>query len=203
MRKFLLLSLLLPTFAFADAGIFSPNLTPEVRERFRKVSGPSSAEESVRPSSLSPGVRERILKALGPSTLSPEQKAMYLRIAEQGNAKAQYNLGKRYEDGDGFPRDYAKAVKWYRKSAEQDNAQAQGKLGNMYSAGKGVPQDDKQAYIWLSIAATRDTEFASMRDWVAYRKLSPEQRVEFQALAVELHQKIQASQRPWFWEKNK
>ena len=33
-------------------------------------------------------------------------------LAEQGNAKAQYNLGAMYYSGLGVPQDYAEAVKW-------------------------------------------------------------------------------------------
>ncbi len=46
-------------------------------------------------------------------------------LAEQGNAKAQFNLGVMYDRGLGVPQDYAEAVKWYRKAAEQGHAGAQ------------------------------------------------------------------------------
>jgi TPR repeat protein len=45
-------------------------------------------------------------------------------LAEQGGAKAQYNLGQMYRDGQGVPQDYAEAVKWYRLAAEQGYADA-------------------------------------------------------------------------------
>ena len=35
-------------------------------------------------------------------------------LAEQGDADAQYFLGVMYEKGNGVPKDYAEAVKWYR-----------------------------------------------------------------------------------------
>ena len=38
-------------------------------------------------------------------------------LAEQGNAKAQVNLGVMYETGQGVPQDYREAVAWYRGSA--------------------------------------------------------------------------------------
>lgn len=46
-------------------------------------------------------------------------------VAEKGNAEAQYNLGLCYARGDGVPRDFAEAVKWYRKAAEQNHTGAQ------------------------------------------------------------------------------
>ena len=44
--------------------------------------------------------------------------------AEQGNATAQYELGKCYHEGKGVEKDMAEAVKWYRLAAEQDNTDA-------------------------------------------------------------------------------
>ena len=43
----------------------------------------------------------------------------YRKAAEQGDAKAQNNLGVVYDRGEGVPQDDAEAVKWYRKAAEQ------------------------------------------------------------------------------------
>ena len=43
----------------------------------------------------------------------------FRKAAEQGHAKAQYNLGLMYDKGQGVPQDYAEAVKWYRLAAEQ------------------------------------------------------------------------------------
>ncbi len=64
----------------------------------------------------------------------------------QGDVKAQYNLGVIYEKGKGGVRkDYKKAVELYRKSADQGFAPSQSNLGNMYSQGLGVKQDYKKA----------------------------------------------------------
>ncbi|HHW5018725.1 TPA: tetratricopeptide repeat protein, partial [Haemophilus influenzae] len=67
---------------------------------------------------------------------------LWLPLAEQGNAKAQYNLGVMYGNGRGVKQDYFKAVNWYRKAAEQGHADAQLNLGYMYEKGRGVKQDD-------------------------------------------------------------
>jgi TPR repeat protein len=40
-------------------------------------------------------------------------------LAEQGDANAQYNLGKLYYHGWGVPQDYGQARDWYRKAAAQ------------------------------------------------------------------------------------
>jgi TPR repeat protein len=64
-------------------------------------------------------------------------------LAEQGDARAQDNLGILYHDGQGVPQDYAEAVKWHRLAAEQGNAVAQDNLGFCYGKGKGVPQHNE------------------------------------------------------------
>ncbi len=79
---------------------------------------------------------------------------MLLRpVAEQGDAQAQTYMGLLYESGEGVPRDYAEAVKWYLLAAEQGKADAQYYLGNMYRDGNGVPQDETEAVVWYTKAA--------------------------------------------------
>ncbi len=75
------------------------------------------------------------------------------RLAEQGDAEAQFSLGYMYYNGQGVPQDYKQAVKWYRKAVEQGYAMGQLFLGVMYHNGQGVPQDYKQAVKWYREAA--------------------------------------------------
>ncbi len=49
----------------------------------------------------------------------------FRRLAEQGDAKAQFMLGTMYRKGLGVPQDHARAARWYRKAAEQGVAKAQ------------------------------------------------------------------------------
>ncbi|WP_297540239.1 hypothetical protein [Roseovarius sp.] len=39
-------------------------------------------------------------------------------LADQGDVRAQYNLGVMYDKGRGADQDYARARSWYRKAAE-------------------------------------------------------------------------------------
>ena len=55
------------------------------------------------------------------------------KAAEQGDPKAQYNLGVSYENGQGVPKDKAEAAKWHRKAAGQGFAEAQYNLGALYA----------------------------------------------------------------------
>jgi hypothetical protein len=75
------------------------------------------------------------------------------RLAEQGDAEAQFHLGVMYESGQGGQRNDAEAIKWYRKAAEQGDAVAQFNLGIMHTNGVGVSQNDAEAARWCRLAA--------------------------------------------------
>ena len=77
----------------------------------------------------------------------------FKKLAEQGDARAQYTLGFMYAKGKGVPEDYAEAMKWYRKAAEQGDPNAQDALGWMYAEGKGVAKDYAEAMRWYRKAA--------------------------------------------------
>ncbi len=69
-------------------------------------------------------------------------------LADEGNANAQFNLGKMYASGKGVPKDYIAAVKWWKMAAEQGHAGAQFLVGVYYEAGKGVSKDIAEAVKW-------------------------------------------------------
>jgi TPR repeat protein len=71
------------------------------------------------------------------------------KAAEQGYARAQFNLGLMLHGAGSV----VQAVKWWRKAAEQGNANAQGSLGLMYYNGNGVPQNYVEAVKWYRKAA--------------------------------------------------
>ncbi len=77
----------------------------------------------------------------------------FLRLAEQGNAAAQSNLGFLYHHGLGVDQNPVEAVKWYRQAAEQDFTDAQFALGIIFESGIGLPRDLVQAHRWYSLAA--------------------------------------------------
>ena len=53
-----------------------------------------------------------------PATSEESEVAKLQRLAHQGDAVAQYNLGKMYQIGERVPTNYAEALKWYKKAAE-------------------------------------------------------------------------------------
>ena len=91
-------------------------------------------------------------------------------LAEQGDAKAQYNLGGMYANGQGVPQDYAEAVRWYRKAAEQGHDEAQYTLGFMYAYGWSVAQDYAEAARWYRQAAEQGYANAQHSLGVMYRE---------------------------------
>ncbi len=127
-----------------------------------------------------------VLVFASPAVAQSPTEIEELRLAaEQGDADAQYELGRMYNKGEGVPPDGQEAVRWlqlaaeqgnadaqlilgladaggeaarwYRLAAEQGNANAQAVLGAMYVTGEGVPQDYVQSHKWLNLAASRTT----------------------------------------------
>ena len=96
----------------------------------------------------------------------------FLKAAENGDADAQFNLGRIYGKATGFvyekqraaPRDDVLAAKWYRKAAEQGYAPAQLNLATMYLEGSSMlPVDRAQGYFWLQRAGTAGDQSARAR----------------------------------------
>ncbi len=97
-------------------------------------------------------------KARGPLSL-PDLR----RLAEQGDADAQWNMGVRYHHGDGVPQNDAVAVQWFQRAAEQGYVLAQGALGADYWAGRGVPRNLSKSYFWSTLAMVQGDETSKSR----------------------------------------
>ena len=116
----------------------------------------------------------------------------YRKAADQGDARAQFNLGAMYAKGQGVLRDSAVAILWFRKAADLGDANGQFNLGVMYYNGLGVPQSHVLAHMWFNLAAARfDASGKENRnkavkncDLVA-TKMTPAQLAEAQKLARE------------------
>ena len=74
-------------------------------------------------------------------------------IANDGDPRAQYNLGWMNANGKGIPQDFQVAIAWYTQAAEQGYIHAQYNLANLYLRGQGVTQNDKLAFSWFIKAA--------------------------------------------------
>ncbi|CAJ2377657.1 MAG: sel1 repeat family protein [Gammaproteobacteria bacterium] len=99
-----------------------------------------------------------------------EHAQMRIR-AEEGDAKAQFDLGYAfdgYRQLQGAVTDQQKAVHWYRKAAEQGHAKAQRELGLAYLYGKGVTEDKREAVRWLRKSAEQGNAWGQVSLGKAY-----------------------------------
>jgi len=74
---------------------------------------------------------------------------------DKGDPNAEFCLGRFYANGQGVPRDYAKAAEFYLKAAGQGFGKAQNNLGILYLQGRGVNKDQAEASKWLQKAASQ------------------------------------------------
>lgn len=87
------------------------------------------------------------------------------KLAEQGDAKAQFNLGSAYIEGEYVTQDFQVAREWLEKSAAQNYPDAQLGLGLMYAFASGVPMDFETARMWFQKACDNgEQEGCDMRD---------------------------------------
>ena len=80
--------------------------------------------------------------------------------AENGQAHAQYELGKIYRDGRGVGKDALRAAAWFARAAER-NSNAAYALGILFLAGgEGLAKDVSAAAEWLRRSAEYGNQFA-------------------------------------------
>jgi|HigsolmetaAR203D_1030402.scaffolds.fasta_scaffold00564_5 FOG: TPR repeat, SEL1 subfamily len=75
------------------------------------------------------------------------------RLAERGDAPAQYNLGVRFLTGKGITRDAAEAARLFTRAAQQGHAPAARQLALMHLRGEAVARSRILAHAWLNLAA--------------------------------------------------
>ena len=86
--------------------------------------------------------------------------AKVLQQAEAGDARAQYDVARFYQTGQGVAPDHAKAIQWLIKAAEQGLMEAETSLGSAYDLGMGVPISNQKAVYWWQKAARQGSVFA-------------------------------------------
>ena len=85
----------------------------------------------------------------------PKARGLFAEAAQAGDARAQFNLGRMYLQGEGGPRDYAQALKWSEKAADQGIPGAQYDVARLYDQGLGVRRDPERAAGLYEKAAAR------------------------------------------------
>ncbi len=100
-----------------------------------------------------------------PATKATSHPIPDAKLAEQGDAFAQYRLGKYYEKHSG--RQAPESISWYKKAskglrrlAEAGNGQAMYVLGVMYAYGRGVAKNTEEARRWLTHAVEQNVKAA-------------------------------------------
>jgi len=88
---------------------------------------------------------------------------MWQRLANEGSANAEYNLGILYSRGEGVIQDHQKAFEWFHRAARRGLAASQIRIAAMYATGIGVETSPVDAYMWLLIGershqTTKNTE---------------------------------------------
>jgi tetratricopeptide (TPR) repeat protein len=81
------------------------------------------------------------------------------KLAKQGNAKAQSDLGEIYYD----KKDYSNALYWYQAAADNGYAVGLWLLGGMYRDGLGVEQDYTEAMRLFKLAVAKGNARAQTR----------------------------------------
>ncbi len=94
---------------------------------------------------------------------SPPPGQSLTEMAERGDARAQYLLGKTYLNNQGTAKDLALAIEWFEKAASQGNADAQFALGLIYLTGRGAVQHYEVAFQWFEKAAMQNHAEAQYR----------------------------------------
>lgn len=74
-------------------------------------------------------------------------------LAQQGNARAQNNLGVMYSEGQVVDRNVETALEWFRLAADQGFVLAMANIADTYFRGDGIAQDYVLAEQWYRMAA--------------------------------------------------
>ena len=75
------------------------------------------------------------------------------RLAEQGDADAQFNLGVMYANGEGVPQDEAEAVRWYRLAQPNRGTPVRSTTsGSVTPTARASRKDEAEAVRWYRLA---------------------------------------------------
>lgn len=138
-----------------------------IGQEMRAITGTRSLRKAM-PTTLLPPEVEARLEEFARDKEEAESAAAAFRVEEEcrqaevermrdragrGDTDALINLGLKYADGEGVPKDDREAVRLFRLAAALGDARAQSGLGFMYARGRGVRQDGQEAVRWYRLAA--------------------------------------------------
>lgn len=115
-------------------------------ERYQTAEEFLAALENTKPQTIPPA------KKSSPAWIAAPVEELS-RLAQQGDAPAQYNLGMCYYVGRGVPKSHETALSWFHKAAAQGHAHAMAYIGLCYQVGLGVECNLQEAFDWTCRAA--------------------------------------------------
>ena len=86
--------------------------------------------------------------------VSVNAQVTFMRAAEDGDANAQYKLGRMYSQDNRYQKDIKKAMYWYKKAAAQNQKDAALALGELYYYGIETDRNNHLAYTYFNQADT-------------------------------------------------
>jgi hypothetical protein len=125
----------------------------------------------------------------------------YEMAAEQGDADADYGIGRLFEEGFGVVQNDKTAAGWYRKAAEHGVAPAEFNLSLMMLKGKGgVTRDEAAAFALCKKAADKgfgpaEAQLATMYEHGQGVTANTEQALFWSTLAAKQQEKMAERQR--------
>lgn len=111
--------------------------------------------------------------------------AQWQPLAEQGDVRAQFNLGVIHYNAQGVPFDPKTAAHWYREAADQGYGPAQANLALLYDVGEGVLQNYVEALKWAILAQNGGVADAAATYEKLTAKMTPEQIAEAKRAAAD------------------
>ena len=80
-------------------------------------------------------------------------RAIWQKLAEEGDAQAMNNLGVLYDQGQGVEPDAGRALHWFAQSAKAGHPSGMSNYGRMLEQGRGIAANPQEAARWFDLAA--------------------------------------------------
>ncbi len=161
----------IPQFSFSRNGLLISAGITVVIAIFWLIGSWDTGHTGARP--LPPPVQTASRQGSPAAAVSTNDLEGLRRLAEQGDATAEFALGTRYATGQDVPQDYAEALRWFTQAAEQGNVIAETALASYYWAGRGVSPDPAKAYFWSLVAQAGGDDTSKPRITALEARLSP------------------------------
>ncbi|MDR2351709.1 MAG: sel1 repeat family protein, partial [Deltaproteobacteria bacterium] len=87
----------------------------------------------------------------------------FLKLAENGDVRAQYHLGIIFQEGKGVPCNPKISLNWFQEAGKKGLSLAQFSAGKILLNGEGVPKNSTLGISWISKAATQGLIAASLK----------------------------------------